>query len=132
MADFSESGFDAASVLDSKDIKLKGWAIAGQTGRPHALTLALRTPLEVNDGWTMTVTLEHASKRANSTLGHFRLAVTDDPRAIELGQTPQPVAQALLLPPDKRTAAQTKLVSEHYLAVAPALGARCGRSPGPT
>jgi hypothetical protein len=121
VADFSEPGFEAASVLDGKDVKLKGWSIAGQTGRPHALTLALRTPLEVKDGWTMTVTLEHASKRAQSTLGHFRLAVTDDSRAIEFGQTPPPVAQALFLPPDKRSAAQIKLVNEHYLTVAPAM-----------
>src|SRR5205085_8461652 len=101
VADYTQTGFDAADVLVSekdskkKDPKQKGWAIGGQTGQSHSLTLVAKKPIDVLAGSTLTVTIEHQSPLANHTLGSFRLSVTDDSRAAEWANTPAKVMEAL-------------------------------------
>jgi hypothetical protein len=121
VADYSQADFDPADVLDNKDPKKKGWAIGGQTGHPHSLTLVTRSPVEVKTGSKLTVTIEQASQFANHTLGHFRLLTTDDARAAELAGTPRGVVDALRVAAEQRTAEQKQLIAQHYLSVAPEL-----------
>jgi hypothetical protein len=68
------------------------------------------------------VTIEHGSKKGDRTLGHFRVAMTEDDRAAAFARTPSPVLAILKMPAEKRTEAQRKEVERHYLAsVAPEL-----------
>jgi len=115
LADATQAGFDADTVLDEKQGKKRGWALGGFTGKPHTLTLLPAAAVEVPAGAKLVVTLEQASSQAQHTLGHFRLTVTDDPRAGEYVGTPPAVVQAILVPADKRTEPQRQLVTDHFL-----------------
>ena len=118
-ADYSQGGFDGSKFLEPKR---KGWAVGGQVGRTHALTLALGTPIEAAAGSTLVVAIEQRSPHPNHTLGQFRIAATADPRAAEFVRTPQAVLDALAVPEAERTEPQRATISSHYLAaVAPEL-----------
>ncbi|HEV3343500.1 MAG TPA: DUF1553 domain-containing protein [Pirellulales bacterium] len=121
VADYSQPNFDAADALKNDSLKQKGWAVGGQTGQPHSLTLVARSPIELKPGAKLTVTIEHAFQSANHTLGHFRLSATDDARAAELARTPRAVVDALRVSADQRTAEQRDRIVQHYLSIAPDL-----------
>ncbi|HEX7376239.1 MAG TPA: DUF1553 domain-containing protein [Pirellulales bacterium] len=123
VADYSQPMFDAANVLDNKDPQKAGWAIGGQTGQPHTLTLVTRSPLELKASAKLILTIEQASQFANHTLGRFRISVTGDERAAELARTPRPILDALRIKAETRTAEQQQLVTRHYLSIAPELDA---------
>ncbi|HND51941.1 MAG TPA: DUF1553 domain-containing protein [Pirellulaceae bacterium] len=123
VADYSQPEHAAGLVLTNKDDKQKGWAVGGQTGRSHYLTLITKSPIDVADGSTLTVTIEHAAKPANHTLAAFRLSASADERAAELGRTPLAVLDILKLPADQRSAAQQEQLLAHYQSIAPALDA---------
>ena len=118
VADYSQPNFDPADVLNNKDPKQKGWAVGGQTGHSHSLTLVTRSPVEVKAGAKLIVTIEQASQFASHTLGAFRLSTTDDARAAELASTPRAVVDALRLPAEQRAAEQKDLVARHFLSIA--------------
>ena len=123
-ADYSQPNFDAASVIDNKDVANKGWAVAGQTGRPHALTLLPANPVDLEPGSTLAVTIEQLSRFDNHTLGRFRLSTSEDERAGEFARTPAGVLAILTADPAARTDAQRAELTRHYLAaVAPELNA---------
>ena len=121
LADFSQSGFDPADVLNNKDPNKKGWAVGGQTGQAHTLTLIAKAPVELKAGSKLIVTLEHAYPSAEHTLGRFRLSLIDDARAAELARTPQSVAAALRVPGNERSAEQQEQIAAHYRSLAPEL-----------
>jgi mono/diheme cytochrome c family protein len=121
VADYAQATFAPEQVLTNPDPKQKGWAVGGQLGLPHALTLLTKSPLEAKAGSKLFVTLEFASQNVNHTLGHFRLSVTNLERAADFGRTPYPVLEALRVPAAERTAAQQELLTQHYLTLAPEL-----------
>jgi hypothetical protein len=123
VADYSQAGFAAESILNNKDPKKKGWAIGGQTGQAHALTLITPAAVQVAAGTKLTVTIEQASEHVQHTLGHFRLSVTGDARAAEAGRAPLPVVEALRAPAGQRTLQQREAVEQYYLTLAPELQA---------
>ena len=114
-ADFSQTSLDANQVLDS-DAK-KGWAVAGQIDKPHAITLLLSAPLK-NDGtgiWQLVLDQQYGGKH---TIGRFRVSVRtgSDPREL----LPPDVLAAVETPVEKRTAAQTTALAEHVARRDPA------------
>jgi hypothetical protein len=129
VADYTQSNFDPADAIakptrsasEENNLKTKGWAIGGQTGQPHSLTLVPRSPVEIKPGAKLTVTIEQAYQTPKHTIGHFRLSSTDDPRAAELARTPRPVVDALRIAADQRSPEQKQLVAQHYLSIAPEL-----------
>lgn len=120
-ADFSQSGFEAASVLNNPDPSNKGWAIGPEAGKPHELMLIPSAPLEAAAESTLSVTLEFASKHENHTLGHFRLSATSDARASEYAKTPQAILAILKTSPEARNETQNAEFAKHYLTIAPEL-----------
>ena len=72
-------------MISNKDPQQKGWAIGGQTGQPHAITLTAATPVSIPADAKVTVTIDHAPKHTRHVLGKFRLSWTTDSRAAILG-----------------------------------------------
>jgi hypothetical protein len=127
-ADYSQPSYEAASILDNKDFKRRGWAVGGQTGRPHALTLIPKTPVTFEHGSTLTITIDQLSTIENHTLGRFRLATSDDDRATLFAQTPDRIHAILKKPKAGRSDADRSMLSTYYLAdVAPELRETRGR-----
>ena len=120
-ADVTEDGFAADSVLNARAGRERGWAVGAQHGRPHTLVVLPDAPVTVPAGAQLTVIVEQLSKKKNHTLGKFRLATSVDPRAAEFTRTPAPVLAALQVPAAQRSAAESELVTAHYLTVAPLL-----------
>jgi hypothetical protein len=93
-ADFSQEGFPARSVLEKDRRKARGgWAVAPAVTESHALVLVPERPIEVAAGAELTLTVEQRSRFADHTLGHFRLAATQDPRAAEVGDVPADIVR---------------------------------------
>ena len=115
LADVTQKNYDAATVLDEKKGKDKGWAISGYTGKPHTLTLLPATPVEIPANATLRFTIEQQSKTANHTLGCFRVGFSNDNRAAQFTRTPTDVLPALVPIAADRTPAQQRAVSDYYV-----------------
>jgi hypothetical protein len=127
-SDFTQAGFDPKLVLteappkDPKKGPQKGWAVAGSLTKPHALTLLAAKPVALPSGSRLTVTIEQQSKYDGFTLGHFRVATTDDARVAQHLRTPGDVLAALAVAEAERTAAQRERIADYYVrSVAPEL-----------
>lgn len=121
VADYSQSTFEPANVLNNPDPAGKGWAVGGQLGQPHALTLVAAAPVAVVPGSQLVVVLEQNSRFENHTLGNFRLSVTNDPRAAKWGSLPGSLLASIRKPAADRTPTETAAVTQHFLAETPLL-----------
>lgn len=74
VADFSQAKFAAKDVNDGKDDN--GWAVSGQTEKPHHLIVQLWD--EVPAGKTLRVTMKHLYKQANHVPAQVRLQSSAD------------------------------------------------------
>ncbi len=117
-ADFEQSGFPAASVISNKEPSSQGWAIGSAVGKPHELTLLLDKPYDVEHGDVLSVQLAFASPHENHVLGHFRISVTNDTRAIEVAKLPPAIVAIQRTNPESRTEAQRMELSKYFLSVA--------------
>ncbi len=113
LADYEQSGFTAASVLKPKDKKNQGWAVAGATDKPHALTLLAASPVIVPQGSKLRVTIAQSSEFKQHTLGKFRLGFTGDARVQQVTKVPANVVAALSQA--QRTPEQQKTVVDYYV-----------------
>ena len=117
-ADYSQAGFEAERLLSTKDPKPQGWAVGGEIGRAHALTLITGHPIDIAAGSVLTVTIEHASPMPNQTLGKFRLSLTADPRTAEWARAPAAVIAALGVAAPERNAAQSDQIVQYFRKIA--------------
>jgi len=120
-ADYEQPGFAAANVLEPKPDA--GWAIGGQQGKPHHLTLVASAPLELPAGSQLQVILEQTSPFEQHTLGCFKLSYTGDARAAELAKLPPSILAILQTSADARSDAQRAELTKHFLSQAPQLKA---------
>jgi len=121
-ADYEQPGFAAANVLQPKpDV---GWAIGGQPGQPHHLTLIAATPVELPPGSTLQVVLEQTSRFDQHTLGCFKLSYTGDAHVAELAKMPAGVLAILQTPADARSDAQRAELTKYFLSQTPQLASQ--------
>ncbi len=111
-AGFADDPKISADVLSKS---AKGWSVATLENRPRALTLVLGTPLSIEPGSTLTVTLDHGSKKGDRTVGRVRVGVTDDDRAGEFARIPSTILGLLQTPDGQRTESQRREVERFYL-----------------
>ena len=116
-ADHEQPTFPASSLVDGTK-KGAGWAVGGGLGKPHTLTLLLKTAVDVPAGATLRVTLEQNSPHANHLIGLFRVSATAEPRLGDVVKLPPAVVAALAAPAAKRTPGQTAALTEYYLTTA--------------
>ncbi len=122
-ADYAQNGFEPHHVVNNADPTNKGWAVAGQIGKPHQLTLIPAAPFEVTEGTVLTLSLDFRSRFENHTLGRFRIATTTDTRAREYAPIPPAVLAILRTPRAERSAAQAAELTKYYVSIAPELAA---------
>ena len=117
-ADYSQPNFEAANVLENKDLANRGWAVGGQAGRPHELTLVPASPLAIEPGSRLTVTIRQTSRFDEHLIGRFRIAVTGDDRAGESARMPESIRSILKTAATRRTEAQRSELTRYYLSAA--------------
>ena len=94
VADYSQGGFDPGSVTSTGSSKERGWAVGGQLGRFHDLTLLPKGDLKIPTGAKLRVILRHNDATKQALLGRFRVQVSADPKADQWRLQPQFVLNA--------------------------------------
>ena len=117
-ADYEQSGFPASSVIAAKLDKAKGWAIAGQTGRPHQLSLILKNALAADKG-VLTLRLNQASKYTKHLVSHLAVSATTDNNVSIWARMPAEVRA--LVRGAKRTEGEEKRLASYHREIAPEL-----------
>ena len=74
-ADFEQKKFEAGQVLDGDE--QTGWAVAGEAGKPHSITLQLARPLPVGAKVSLKLVQNYA-KGPEHVLGRFRLLAASE------------------------------------------------------
>ena len=120
LADFSQPQFEAVNAIRGND-KQKGWAVGSKLGENHSLTLVTKQAVEAPEGSKLVVTIEQQSTFKQHTLGKFRLSATASDQVQLWAETPAEVLAALQVEGTQRTAAQKKLVENHFMSITPEL-----------
>ncbi|MCR9202249.1 MAG: DUF1553 domain-containing protein [Planctomycetaceae bacterium] len=94
-ADYHQNGFEAADALTGKTGNQDGWAIAGQTDRPHLLTLVPQTAVSITEPSSLRLIIEQKSPHKNHIVGRFAVSVTSSATAISRSQMPVSALAAL-------------------------------------
>ncbi len=119
-ADYGQPGFSASSILAAKPDVKKGWAIGGQTGKSHELTLVLRNPRKLAKG-TLKVRLEQNSVHTQHLLDQFRLSTTTDSGAAAWAKMPAAIRDLVRSDPKDLSEQQRQQLAKHYRSFAPQL-----------
>ncbi len=114
--DYAPKGRSAALAVDG--VPDTGWSVAGAVGKSHAAVFALADDL---DGGPTEIRLTlHQEFIHQTTIGRFRISVTDAPDASASG-VPAEIEEILLVDPAGRSPEQARALTSHYLAIAPEL-----------
>lgn len=120
-ASFSQKDFNATNVIDNKDPKTRGWAIAPKFGEPQSLTLTLKTPAFVGPGSNLVVSIEQLSKYEFATIAQLKLMSSSDERAADFARVPANFRAILQQAADARSPTQTEELRNYFLTIAPEL-----------
>ena len=113
---YSAPKFPASYAID--DNLQTGWMINGGQGKPHYAVFTLAEATGAAKELRVKMLFE---KYYASGLGHFRIAVTTDPRVKEDAALPPEAESALLVKAEERTSGQRDVLMRHFLSVAPEL-----------
>ena len=119
LADFSQQECNVEFAINHKNSDY--WAVAPNFGQRHVAVFEFQEPVAIADGLKLRVTLDQKYNKKNlpHNIGRFRLSVTDAAGPISLDGLPAEVAAALAVEPSKRSAEQSKVVSDHFRTVDP-------------
>ena len=121
VADYAQPGFPGRECDYERKPAQQRLGVGGQTGQAHSLTLLAASPVEIQAGWRLHVTLEYASQLPEQTLGRFRISTTGDPRARDAAHTPPAILAILQTPVARRTPDQASTLTQYYSTIAPEL-----------
>ena len=114
MADFSQDGFPAASVIDGKANESTGWAVGGAIKEQHSLVLVPNRPILLAADETLRVIIDQNSKHKNHVLGSFQFSHTADQAAIQRSRVPAMLLAVIETPADQRSAAHTADLAAYF------------------
>lgn len=124
LADFAQDNFPASAVLPPNgDHRAaidanKGWAIGGQTGMEHRLSLFLGSSQPLAPG-VIVLTLEQKSAFGQHVLTALRFEATGDPTASAWSGLPEEIRQLLVNQPVPEEARER--LATYYRSIAPEL-----------
>lgn len=113
-ADFSQEGWPIANAIDGNETT--GWAIMPAFNQNHAAVLQFAEPLAAEQGDTLSITLVQKFSDGMHLLGHLRLAVTSSSGDLNRAAMQGPLADALRVPVNERTAEQQQVIRDAMLA----------------
>ncbi|HET6248881.1 MAG TPA: PSD1 and planctomycete cytochrome C domain-containing protein [Tepidisphaeraceae bacterium] len=117
-ADFSQSGFPAASLLGNKG---PGWAVMAKFGEPHTLILEPKSPVNAEANATLKFVLEFQSIYPKHQIGRFRISATTSPAPAGAQSLPPGVRQILSIAAADRKPQQKAEVAEYFRTIAHSL-----------
>jgi len=114
VADYHQTGFEAADALTGKTGTSDGWAIGGSTTDPHHLVLIPKKQQHIAKGDTLRLTIEQQSPHSRHLLGHFSIGITADESAMERSKIPANTLAILNKPAKQRSADEAKQLATYY------------------
>ncbi len=124
LADYAQDNFPASSVLPPSGDNTapidanRGWAIGGQTGAEHELSVFLPSP-QTFDAGMLVLTLTQKSAFANHVLTGLSLEITDDPQATRWSQLPSDIR--MLLVKNSLSDEDRPRLAEYFRSITPML-----------
>ncbi len=119
VADHHQPGHPPRRAIEAERPNQGGWAIGGQTGQVHDMTLELATPVAAGDEVELELQQQSGFKR--HLLDAFQLQVSADDDAMAWGRLPIPIRDALNTAVADRTDRQKTLLENHHRQVTPVL-----------
>ncbi|MFM7037075.1 MAG: DUF1553 domain-containing protein [Planctomycetaceae bacterium] len=113
-ADYSQPAFNPEEVLDGRTEPDNGWAVGGDAGRSHNLTLIPDSPIPVREGGTLRLVLEQNSPYAAHLLGRFQLNGSAHPAAIERAQVPAGLLAVIQQPVEQRSSEDSAALADFF------------------
>ncbi len=110
-SDFDQAGYDVAKSIDG-DLKTS-WAIHPNVGAPHLAVYELRTPLKLEPGTKLVITLRQL-QGGSHLIGRFKISATSAP-SVSLLAVPADVETALRAPAASRTPEQKVTIAGFVL-----------------
>jgi mono/diheme cytochrome c family protein len=119
VADFSQKKFEVSNLLTGEG---DGWAV--ETMKPEnkvrrSAYFALKEPLDLPEGGSLTFTLRHSDKHPGANLKRFRLYSTSSAHVAPPASLPEEIRNILAIAPEKRDKKQAEKLTEHYRALDP-------------
>ncbi|MBT6461108.1 MAG: hypothetical protein HOK49_01090, partial [Opitutae bacterium] len=112
-ASFSQKNFAVATAIDGKVAPTNnGWAISPQYKLQMA-SFETKQDIGLKGGSELTFTLKQEYTGSMFSLGRFRLAVTNAPRPVTYGISPE-IQKLFAVPADKRDDATRKKILDSY------------------
>jgi len=119
-ADFSQPNFTPDLSIDGKTDTKTGWAVGGQTGKPHSIVYEVHPPLALKESESTRLQLVLSQLFGQKhTLGAFKVSVTDKAHPVKL--LPDAVLQAAAVDLAKRSPEQKATLADHFRPLAPSL-----------
>ncbi len=116
IADFSQKGFPARSVLAAKTGDKTGWAIAPKTGQQHQLSLLLAEPMLLPPG-VITIRIAQDSKHQQHVLNHFKLRTSSSKSAKSWAEMPRSIRDLIQVDQADWTPQQANKVANYHSSV---------------
>ena len=111
-ADFLQSGFNAALVIDGNTGNQNGWAVANSGGVTHWATFETKAPISSTDGIILKFVIHQNHNAKEHLLGRFRISATQNPApGLSLPESLQAIA---VVSADQRSEDQTKTLVEWF------------------
>ncbi|MBT5691645.1 MAG: DUF1549 domain-containing protein [Opitutae bacterium] len=113
LASFSQKNYAVATAIDGKVAPTNnGWAISPQFKLQMA-SFETKQDIALKGGSELTFTLKQEFQGSMFSLGRFRLAVTNAPRPVTYGISPE-IQKLFAVPADKRDDATRKKILDSY------------------
>ncbi len=128
-ADYHQNGFEPAFVLEEREPNKRGWAVGGQTDKPHTLTVIPSQPFALAPEEQLVITLEQQSEHKDHLLRRFQVRLCDDARVSQLAELPADLRPLLARSDAELSPAEQQRLLSHYLTeVAPELASERQRA----
>jgi Protein of unknown function (DUF1553)/Protein of unknown function (DUF1549)/Planctomycete cytochrome C len=129
-------GFPARHAIEYRDAKRHGWSPDPNADGPQGLVLGLERPFVAKDanqseiggqgsgdrGQGLRIVIDQQAQvgeHKRQTLGHFRVLVSDDPRAANAATVPAEIREIALAHSNKRTPEQAKKIAAYFQSLQP-------------
>ena len=120
-ADFSGDKAPINNAIGKVSKNLSGWDVTPKQTEPHQAVFVLASPLELTEGETFTITLDHHYNYGGQlTLGKFRVTTTSDPLQ-QRAKLPPNILTLIDKPTVKRSPDEAKKLADYFRGVAPSL-----------
>lgn len=120
-ASYSQRSFPVMNAVHQPDLSKSGWGIGPHYNQTHTAWFSLAEPTSGQGPTRIRVRLEHHAANASLSLGHFRLAVTNDPNMIRRGAVPPEMLAIVDKPSDQRTSEESAKLANYYQTISPRL-----------